>query len=478
MQRAGGLVCAAIVVVALALFAPGLQRPAGAVDRGIVDNRLEIETGVSPVEIPGFAAEIGRTQLHAEWTRVLVHWSRLQPVGPGVAYSADADGDGYSDEYVAELRSVLGELAANGVTAILTPTAVPRWASDVRLWSSPPSGDSQGYRRNYAMDVRDPVALGEFGRLGAFLAAESRTDRAYLECWNEPNTSGTFYPQSRPGDRWFAPRVYVEMLRAFHDAVAAADPSAVVIAGATAPRGADDVDSTTPRTFAAYLRAHGASRYFEAYSHHPYCWEAPHVLPRDRRAVWLANLDELTRLFPRKPFFLTEFGYGTDEPTLLGRKVSPATQARWLRNAFSYVRREHPQVKALLWFMVQDLAPNPDRLGAYLGLRTVEGACKPAWYAFAGGNAVTTVAPTSVAASTSFPLTGALTSRVAGGLAGKTVLLQTRAPSGRTWRRVASVRTESGGAFAFTTRQGRGDRLYRVIWNGVLEGRPVLVHSR
>jgi hypothetical protein len=166
---------------------------------------------------------------------VLVHWTRLQPHAPGVSFADDANGDGYSDSYVSERKAVVGALTANSVKVILTPTDVPVWASDQALWSSPPSGWGHGYSPSYAMDTGDPTVLQQFGKLGAFLASSFGDAGAYLECWNEPNTGGTFYPQA-----------------------------------ATAPRGADDAFSTSPRTFATYLHDHGAVRYFDAYSHHPY----------------------------------------------------------------------------------------------------------------------------------------------------------------------------------------------------------------
>ena len=60
---------------------------------------------------------------------------------------------------------------------------------------------------------------------------------------------------------------------------------------------------------------------------------------------------------PTKDFYLTEYGYATQTPTLIGYDVSQPTQALYLRRAYRFVAKQYPQVEALLWSMVQDLEP-------------------------------------------------------------------------------------------------------------------------
>ena len=61
-------------------------------------------------------------------------------------------------------------------------------------------------------------------------------------------------------------------------------------------------------------------------------------------------------------------------------------QARYLRQAYAYAAR-NSQVKALLWFLVDDWNPTGDAdkagNGVYMGVRTYKGQPKPSWYAFA-----------------------------------------------------------------------------------------------
>jgi hypothetical protein len=162
-----------------------------------------------------------------------------------------------------------------------------------------------------------------------------------------------------------------------------------VVAGATGPVGLDDVYRTSPQRFARALKRDGATRYFHAYSHHPYTpggsvrW-APGQPPNDRRTtVTLGNLPVLLNLFPSKPFYLSEYAYSTSPNILFGLAVSEEQQARYLTAAYRYAAR-FPQVKLLVWYLLQDQAPMDDapETGVYTGLRRLDGTKKPAWYAF------------------------------------------------------------------------------------------------
>lgn len=458
-----------LVTIALAFAAAAGPSPAAAAERGIVDNRLETLWPVDLESVPSLVHEIGSERLRARWTRVLVHWTRLQPAAPGVVSDGDADGDGYDDEYVAELRAVVGALTAGGVRVILTPMDTPEWASDRSVWQG-------GYSPGYPPAMHDAAVRGELARMAAFLAGGFGTRARYLEVWNEPNMGGSLYPQTRPGDPRFAARVYLRMLRTFSAAARTANPRAVVIAGATAPRGGNDAESTSPQRFARYLRANRAQRYFDAYSHHVYPWQRPAAgAPDSRRAVALGNLSVLLDLFPGKPFYITEFGYATRKPSLLGCPVSLERQAAYLQQAYEFLAREHPRVKALLWFMVDDLGPAPDRIGAYMGLRTTHGARKPAWFAFAGGNRLTVAVSRGARPGRTLTFTGSLSSRSLGRLSGKELEVQRLGPGRSRWTPVAVGTTTENGTYALGARQSAGAARYRVVWKGVCRSRVVTV---
>jgi hypothetical protein len=407
-----GAICGLAIVLAVCSATSAAQ--ARGVARGIVEPRLESGCDVDLTQVPSLTQQMGAGGLGATWTRILVRWAKIQPARPGALSQNDEDHDGYADAYVHELDTVVHALSTQHINVIMTVTDVPKWASNSALWAHPPSGSfGPGYSPIYAMKADDPKVLGQYARLGAWLAGRYRTSVGYFECWNEPNLGGCFYPQSRRGDRRFGLRIYVQMLRAFHAGVHGANPRAEVIAGATSPRGDDDDFSTRPATFAKYLSEHGAGRYFEGYSCHVYSWGPPNrPPPQPQSAVTLGNLDSLIKYFPKKDFFVTEFGYCTVDPSALGQVVSEADQARFLRQAYSFTARRYKQVKTILWFMVQDLDSIAGGAGISMGLERVDGSLKPGWFAFVGGNRVSVVAPASVRRSDWFDVSGELATGV------------------------------------------------------------------
>ena len=143
------------------------------------------------------------------------------------------------------------------------------------------------------------------------------------------------------------------------------------------------------------------------YSHHPYCVGGradlgPGLPPRHPdQTVELYNIATLLRIFPTKPFYLTEYGFSTHFSWAFGPPVSEVQQATYLRKALR-MAATHRQIKLLLWYLDRDVSPSgnsSDASGIYLGLRRLSGAAKPAWYVFAGGDRLTLAAPRSPAAA-------------------------------------------------------------------------------
>jgi hypothetical protein len=155
----------------------------------------------------------------------------------------------------------------------------------------------------------------------------------------------------------------------------------------TAPRGNNAPGgiraSTSPIAFLRAAKA-GGMRRFDAYAHNPYALgkaESPTTKPPGRNSVTLANINtliaEVTRLYGRKPLWITEYGYQTNPPDrLIG--VSYATQARWLTQAYA-VARANPRITMMLWFLLKD---DTAAQGWQSGLLTTKNKKKPAFTAF------------------------------------------------------------------------------------------------
>ncbi|HZL63704.1 MAG TPA: cellulase family glycosylhydrolase [Thermoleophilia bacterium] len=364
--------------------------------KGVVDWRLEQNPKYPPVVDDATAAKIiaemtsgvsgsGTQGLGARWTRVLVYWDQLQPSRPTAA------NPGWNTAYLARLKMIVTKFRAANVNVIITPADVPKWASDSSLWSSPPGHMTPGYQPFYAMKYTNPTVMAGFRNFARYLAQQLGGPKGAtkFEVWNEPNISLSLYPQRR-GHKYpdYGMRVYRAMLRAYYSGIKSVSRSYTVIAGATAPYGNNSTGATSPIVWAKNLKKNNMSRYFDAYSHHPYTVigsrnVAPNQLPKDpAHMVNLANLSVLLNVFPSKPFYLTEFGYGAGGYNAgFGVQVSASLQAKYLTKAYQ-MAVSHRQVKALLWYMMQDLAPAPGRYGVYTGLMNAAGVPKPAWKAF------------------------------------------------------------------------------------------------
>ena len=149
-----------------------------------------------------------------------------------------------------------------------------------------------------------------------------------------------------------------------------------------------------------------------------------------------------------------------------------ADQARYLRQAYAYTASHYKQVKALFWFLVDDMPAAKgasSSTGVYMGVRTAAGARKPSWYAFAGGNRLTLVMPAKAKPGSPVPVSGVLTCTQRSAAPAQALSLQARSSSGGAWKTVASVKANPAtGAYSRTVTQSR-TKVYRVVWGGVCE---------
>ena len=472
MRRRGvaWLTCLCLAALAVAAFWSPPAACAATVLRGIDDGPLPT---LAPAARARHLHEI-RSELRASVLRVDCQWPLAEPA-QGQYSDADASG------YLYGLEQTVADAHDLGLKVIVTMDYVPKWASDTRYWDDPPPGYSNGYQTFYPMAAGARVDYQAFAR---HLATKLKGEVLGYEAFNEPNLWPHLYPQRTDSDPWFAARLYLKYLKAFWAGVRAGDPGAQVIAGSTAPTGTNDDYRTAPQTFAAELKALGAGAYFDVYAHHPYVPGGsgdmdpglPPAFPL--HTVSLSNIGTLLKIFPKKPFYLTEYGFSTEPSVAFGAPVTEARQAAYLTKAYALAAR-HAQIKLLVWYLLQDTSPTgkaTSPYGWYLGLRRVSGTAKPAWYAFARGNHITLSTPPRARRGARISLRGRYTCASIGGVPGRRLLVERKVGAGR-WRVVRAVTTGAGGAYAARVTLSATERL-RVVFTGVTTSRQRLVVAR
>ncbi len=450
--------------ISAALLGAAASAQAGAVLKGTDQLALGHKGATDTTARVDFLA----TKLHAQLLRLDLHWNKLEP-----------QRGKYDQTYLNQLAQTIHTAANDGMKVIVTLYGTPSWATDPTLYGYVPPG----YKAGVSHSFYPPAAnrLIDFQNFATKLASTFGNDVLGYECRNEPNLWGGLYPQRTPSDPEFAVRRYAAMLTAFSKGIRAGNPNALVIAGATGPVGLNNSLSTSPQRFASELKSLVNPSVFDAYSHHPYTTggtsnTAPEAMPHyPKITVSLGNISTLLKIFPTKPFYLTEYGYYTVYRIAFGIYVNQVTQALYLPRAYRFAAR-YPQIKALIWFPYRDSGladPPPNNGGCYSGLVTTTGVFKLSWYAFSGGNKLTLKATALSGASRR--LAGTLTSVAMGGLKGKTLVLYRRTP-GHAWRVVKSVRTGTNGAY-HTAVKLTGTTSFKLAWLGVVSS-PTLSVTR
>jgi hypothetical protein len=279
---------------------------------------------------------------------------------------------------------VVREADRHGVEIVFTIFGTPGWANGGKPPTTAPRNASWLREFAYAAATR---YSGTYERRDGVVLPRVR----YWTAWNEPNLQIGLIPQwRRVGKRWViqSARDYARICNAVVDGIRTTMLRAERIAcGVTAARGNNNPNgikpSVSPLAFLRAMRKEGA-RGFDAYAHHPYSGapsESPTTAPPGRTAVTLGNIDvlvrEVTRLYGRKPIWLTEYGYQTNPPdTIFG--VPWERQADYVAESFE-LARAHPRIDMLLWFLLRDEG-DPARWQS--GLISASGERKPAFAAF------------------------------------------------------------------------------------------------
>jgi hypothetical protein len=372
------------VLAATLAAAAGLCVPAGAAPKMMIGVYDEGETFFdSPTVV------FGRYKtLRVQVLRVNLYWGGKLGVAKTRPFDAADPRDAGYDWSLYDRIALHAD--ASGIKLLFSITGTPRWANGGESMNRAPL--DYGALRDFAY-----AAAARYS--GTYVGDDGRTLPAVhlWAAWNEPNNPAFLRPQFvRKGGKWVIQSAisYAKICNAVYAGIhATMFKGEKVACGVTGPRGNNNPSSARPSVSPiAFLSAakKAGMKTMDAYAHNPY-YGVPTETPTTRppatstgqapTAVTLANLDTLTtqvtRLYGRRPLWITEYGYQTNPPDVhFG--VSWALQARYLTQAFAIARR-NPRIDLMLWFLVRD---EPTLSGWQSGLVTADGRRKPAFNAF------------------------------------------------------------------------------------------------
>ena len=296
----------------------------------------------------------------SKWLRIDINWAQIQAGGPTSYNWGPID------------RVVQGA-TSRGMNVLGVIVYTPNWAR--------PSGTSATYGP-------DPATYAAFARKAAEHYSAMGVD-AY-EIWNEPNTPAFWTPAPNRAD-------YTRLLKVAYPAIKAADPSATVLTGGTAPAPSDGT-SFAPVDFLRGIYSNGGRGFFDAVSHHPYCWPAA---PGDAEA-WSAwyqmygtNPSLRSTMIDNgdgaKKIWGTEFGAPTNGPS--GSHVSESTQANMITKAYN-VWKGYDWSGPLFTYSGRDLGTSTTTRENFFGLVRNDFSPKPSFAAYkAAATGTTTTEP-------------------------------------------------------------------------------------
>ena len=317
-------------------------------------------------------------QAGAEWYRIIVSWSQIepnQPVGGLHTYN-------WSD-----YDNLIRGLRQRGLHSLVEIRSIPPWAR-VADWEDVDCG------------LMSPEGLEAYSEFLAAIVERSDGDGVddmeespivrYWEIGNESdsmNTSGTHHGLCY-GDH---PSEYAELLARSWDAAHGADPEAQVVFGGLAYENCCDFNSdpldevTGPDFFDSvlnYIKSHPRSEgkeYFDVMNIHAYLffldwagYNPPDVrtkyqIVRDKLANCACGLEDV-------PLMSTEGGRRSDGPNIFGQPPSLERQSRYVPVLF--LGSLAADLKAIFWYAMMDYG------GLGYGLLTEANEPKPAYWAY------------------------------------------------------------------------------------------------
>jgi hypothetical protein len=362
------------------------------------------------------------SDLGTKLVRFTLRWDQIAPTRP--TRERDPDDPAYR---WGVFETTLRGLHAHRISALVTIWGSPGWANGGR-----------------AANWLPRAGLGNF----AYAASKRFPWVRLWTIWNEPNTRRFARPVS--------PSLYTRrLLNPAYTLLHRANRANKVAGGVTSPRRTPG--GISPHDFMVGMKRSRAR--LDAYAHNPYpssSLETPFRSPCSWcRTMTMARLPairaEVTRLFGRKPIWLTEYAYQTNPPDrILG--VSRALQATYVGEAALRVWQQ-ARVTILIHFLVRD---EPEIGGWQSGFFTVDGVAKPAYRAYGLPLAQVSRRGTRTV----------VTGQIRPGSGRRRYVLQRS--RGHGWRPVGGSRlTTATGRFTRVVHAGKGERLR--VWTPVVD---------
>jgi VCBS repeat-containing protein len=168
--------------------------------------------------------------------RIVVPWASVEPIIPGWYDWSAVD-------------RVVNSAAARDIKVLAVLNSTPLWAAVANTLPL------AGMPKDNAM----------FAKFAKAVATRYKGKIVSYEIWNEPNGIQFWQPGPNAAQ-------YTELLKAAYPAIKAADPSAVVVAGAVGAAVDFGGLAVNPVRFVSEMYQAGAAGYFDALSFHPYLY--------------------------------------------------------------------------------------------------------------------------------------------------------------------------------------------------------------
>jgi beta-xylosidase len=356
-----GIAIATVASAALALPATGLAGVAAVQDDVLATAPLS--------QIPSRIDLV--TQSKAKVTRIDILWSFVAPTRP--ANPTDPNDPAYD---WTRLDTIFSSLAAANITPIVSTYSTPSWAI---------AGRNDPQATEYDPDAPTTAAFGAFMKAvatrysGTFIPAGGTAPLPrvrHFEIWNEPNLKGFFRFNGRSNLG-----KYKGLVKAGYTNIKAANTNTIVIGGVGGPRSSNGQGNVSAKVWLNGL-VNDKSVKFDAYSQHIYPSRGPLFTSKSYAKAFptWASLDQILATLDRKKkgmkLYITEAGYTTANTPFRNVKVSPATQATYLKQIFNLKTVKSARVAAVVWFNLQDNVNWP------AGLINADGTKKPSYAAF------------------------------------------------------------------------------------------------